>query len=90
MKQVLFIIFALQLVSIIVCAQVHDIKFQHLSSQHGLSHGVVNCILQDKEGFMWFGTRDGLNKYDGYNFLLFDHNPNDTNSISNNFNTVYL
>lgn len=43
-------------------------QFEHLSVKDGLSHNSVTCILQDREGFIWFGTNDGLNKYDGYSF----------------------
>lgn len=43
-------------------------QFDHLSVKDGLSNNSVNCILQDREGYMWFGTNDGLNKYDGYTF----------------------
>ena len=40
-------------------------QFDHLSVKDGLSNNSVNCILQDREGFMWSGTNDGLDKYDG-------------------------
>ncbi|MCX6218011.1 two-component regulator propeller domain-containing protein [Spirosoma sp.] len=50
-------------------------KFDHLSTKNGLSNNSVNCILQDREGFMWFGTNDGLNKYDGYSFQVFQTDP---------------
>lgn len=56
-------------------------KFKHLSVEDGLSDNTVSAILQDKEGFMWFGTGDGLNKYDGYKFTIYRNNPNDSNSI---------
>ena len=50
-------------------AQVSNFNFMHLSVDHGLSQNSVFCILQDRKGFLWFGTQDGgLNKYDGYNF----------------------
>ncbi|MBD2702040.1 response regulator [Spirosoma sp. BT702] len=52
-------------------------QFEHLSVKDGLSDNSVNCILQDREGFMWFGTNDGLNKYDGYNFTVLKSDPND-------------
>ena len=42
--------------------------FKNLSVQNGLSQNTVNAILQDKQGFMWFGTKDGLNRYDGLSF----------------------
>jgi len=60
-------------------------KFEHLDINAGLSQNNVLCILQDSRGFMWFGTRDGLNKYDGYNFTVYKNNPNNEKSISNNF-----
>jgi signal transduction histidine kinase/ligand-binding sensor domain-containing protein len=50
--------------------------------EQGLSHGSVNCILQDSYGFMWFGTDDGLNRYDGRDFILYKHNPDDPHSLS--------
>ncbi len=67
-----------------------EFKFTHITSEQGLSMGVVNCVLQDSRGFMWFGTQDGLNKYDGYNITVYKNNQIDSNSLSNNFiNTLY-
>ncbi|MBI3509945.1 MAG: SpoIIE family protein phosphatase [Bacteroidetes bacterium] len=62
-----------------------DYKFSHLTLENGLSQSVVNCILQDSRGFMWFGTQEGLNRYDGYNFLVYKRDPDNKNSLSNNF-----
>ena len=62
-----------------------QIRFNHLNVEDGLSQSVVTCILQDDNGFMWFGTQDGLNRYDGYNFKIFRNNPQDTNSLKDNF-----
>lgn len=62
-----------------------DYKFNHLGSEEGLSQLVINCIMQDDKGFMWFGTQDGLNRYDGYNMTVFKRDPEDANSLSNNF-----
>lgn len=45
--------------------------FKNITASNGLSQHDVNCITQDKDGFLWFGTNDGLNKYDGYNFTVF-------------------
>ena len=61
-----------------------DYKITQLSSNDGLSQQDVECILQDKQGFIWIGTYDGLNRYDGNNIVLFRHIPNDSNSISDN------
>jgi signal transduction histidine kinase/CheY-like chemotaxis protein/HPt (histidine-containing phosphotransfer) domain-containing protein len=58
--------------------------FRHLTKANGLSSNVVNCILQDRFGFMWLGTDNGLNRYDGRSFILHNHNASDTNSISGN------
>jgi len=61
-----------------------EYKFDHLTTDHGLSQGTVNCIYQDKKGFIWIGTNDGLNRYDAYSFKVFKNNPNDSLSISGN------
>ena len=45
--------------------------YDFYDNKHGLSQGTVNCIVQDKYGYMWFGTQDGLNKFDGLNFVVY-------------------
>lgn len=62
-----------------------DIRFKHLTNNDGLSQNLVLSIAQDKDGFMWFGTTDGLNKYDGYRFTVFQNQPNNSSSISSNY-----
>ncbi|HID38534.1 MAG TPA: hypothetical protein EYP36_03350, partial [Calditrichaeota bacterium] len=62
-----------------------EVRFRHLSIQDGLSQSTINCIFQDSRGFIWIGTQDGLNRYDGYNFKIFRENPLDSNSISHNW-----
>ena len=60
-------------------------KFDHLSVENGLSNNSVMCMLQDREGYMWFGTNDGLNKYNGHTFTTFKPNLNDpAHSFQNN------
>jgi signal transduction histidine kinase/ligand-binding sensor domain-containing protein/DNA-binding response OmpR family regulator len=59
-------------------------KFSHLTIQDGLSQSSVKSIFQDSKGFLWFGTADGLNKYDGYGFEIISSNPTDPLSISGN------
>ncbi len=61
------------------------ISFNHLTIEDGLSQSSVTCILQDRSGFMWFGTQDGLNRFDGYNFKVFKNIPSDTSSLTDNF-----
>src|SRR5919112_513779 len=68
-------------------AQKHNLKFEHLDITAGLSQNHIMCILQDSRGFMWLGTRDGLNKYDGYKFTVYKNIPNDKNSLSHNYVT---
>jgi signal transduction histidine kinase/ligand-binding sensor domain-containing protein/DNA-binding response OmpR family regulator len=70
------------IISIDLSAQ--SILFNHLTVEDGLSNNDVNAIAQDKTGFIWFGTDDGLNRYDGYSFKIFRHDPDDSNSISDN------
>ena len=68
-----------------ILSQTTNIRFDHLGTADGLSQSNVKCILQDKRGFMWFGTRDGLNKYDGYKFTVYKNDPSNTNSLSNDY-----
>jgi ligand-binding sensor domain-containing protein len=62
-----------------------NLRFTHLTTNDGLSQGYVADILQDRRGFMWFATRDGLNRYDGYDFVVYKHDPNDPGSLNSNF-----
>jgi signal transduction histidine kinase/ligand-binding sensor domain-containing protein/DNA-binding response OmpR family regulator len=60
-------------------------SFDHISVNEGLSHSYITSIVQDHKGFMWFGTWEGLNRYDGYEFKTFRHNPKDSTSITSEF-----
>ncbi len=66
-------------------AQEGNIRFDRLSIEDGLSQSTIFAILQDRQGFMWFGTQDGLNKYDGYEFTIFKHDLEEPTTISDNF-----
>jgi signal transduction histidine kinase/ligand-binding sensor domain-containing protein/CheY-like chemotaxis protein/AraC-like DNA-binding protein len=61
-----------------------NLKFQHIGVEDGLSNSTIECIFQDYRGFLWFGTRDGLNKYDGSQITIFKHDKT-PNSLSDNF-----
>ncbi|MGE5342105.1 MAG: two-component regulator propeller domain-containing protein [Candidatus Omnitrophota bacterium] len=60
------------------------IRFDRISIEEGLSQSIVQCVIQDSRGFMWFGTEDGLNRYDGYNFTVMRQIPGNINSLSHN------
>ncbi|NJK96964.1 MAG: hypothetical protein HC905_20410 [Bacteroidales bacterium] len=63
--------------------QGQNIRFDYITTDHGLSQSVVECIYKDSRGLMWFGTRDGLNKYDGYNFVVYKFDREDSLSLDN-------
>src|SRR5215510_1011285 len=65
--------------------------FTHYQVENGLSNNAVICTLQDHNGFLWFGTKDGLDRFDGYSFKIFRNNPDEVNSIGSNFiHTLYI
>ena len=64
--------------------QSDQIRFDHITSENGLSENVINCIFQDSQGFMWFGTDDGLNRFDGYDFTVYKPSPDDSTTINSN------
>ncbi len=59
-----------------------SLRFESLSLEQGLSQSVVNVTFQDSRGYLWFGTQDGLNRYDGYHFTIFRPDPDDPFSLS--------
>ena len=63
------------------------LRFDHISIEHGLSQSSVQVIFQDSRGFLWFGTEDGLNRYDGYNFTIYKPDPDAINSLSDRWIT---
>jgi ligand-binding sensor domain-containing protein/signal transduction histidine kinase/DNA-binding response OmpR family regulator len=66
-------------------AQAPPLKFKHISTEQGLSNSTIESIYQDKRGFIWFGTRDGLNRFDGYQMVVYRYDRRDSTSISDNF-----
>lgn len=84
----LFILFSCR----ITTAQhtVEKVKFSRIEVSSGLSNSNVNLILQDSKGFLWLGTQDGLNKFDGYTFKVYRNNPDDTASLlTNTINYIF-
>lgn len=67
-----------------------NIRFKHITSDDGLSQSTINGIVRDHKGFMWFGTSDGLNKYDGYSFKIYRSDPENPHSISHNYISMLL
>jgi signal transduction histidine kinase/ligand-binding sensor domain-containing protein/CheY-like chemotaxis protein len=67
-----------------VSAQTTAPDFKHFTTYNGLSNHVVSCSFQDFKGFLWFGTANGLNKYDGYSFEIFRNKPGDLHSLPSN------
>ena len=70
-----------------VYAQTPRLNFKKINNENGLSNSTVETIFQDSRGFMWFGTRDGLNRFDGYQMLVFKYDPSDSNSVSDSYIT---
>jgi len=62
-----------------------SIRFKHLTIEDGLPQNSVHTMMQDSIGFLWFGTRDGLVRYDGYNLKTFKHEANNADSLSDNY-----
>jgi ligand-binding sensor domain-containing protein/signal transduction histidine kinase len=65
-------------------SQEERIDFEHFMLESGLSSSTIHCIFQDNQGFLWLGTSNGLNKYDGYNFKTYRYQPENPNSLSEN------
>lgn len=67
-----------------VYAQKTNYYFKHFDIQNGLSQNTITSIFQDSRSFVWFGTKDGLNRYDGYNYKIYRKDPDNEQSIGNN------
>lgn len=65
--------------------QAQDYYFKHYKAESGLSHNTVLCSLQDSKGFLWFGTKDGLNRFDGYTFKHYRKDADNEKSLGSNF-----
>ncbi|KGJ95229.1 ligand-binding sensor domain-containing diguanylate cyclase [Colwellia psychrerythraea] len=80
-KDILLVIFLLFLAPIASFAQAPNIRFQQISFEQGLSQEAVLTVFQDSDGFMWFGTQEGLNRYDGYSFKVYTKDESNSDSI---------
>ncbi len=90
-KQVRLILFLLQFILLNNYCYSRELKFKKIDSKNGLSQNNISSILQDSSGFMWIGTKDGLNKYDGYNFYPFRKELSNKNaSVSNDIKIISL
>lgn len=68
-----------------ILAQAPKLQFRHINLEQGLSNSTIEAIFQDSRGFLWFGTRDGLNRYDGYEMRVFRADPQDSTTLSDGF-----
>jgi len=85
MKNVLLLIFAIFMATKSFCQLPVQNRILHYTTTDGLSFGVVNCIAQDKRGFIWIATADGLNRFDGSDFKVFKLEPDNKYSLPSNF-----
>jgi len=80
----LLLMFSLFFINNSITAQNNDIIFKHFTIEQGLSSRDIKAICQDKQGFIWIATTDGLNRFDGYNFKIFKNIATDSFSLSHN------
>ncbi len=84
----LFLLFGLLLLfagsRVVAAAEVNNLIFDFYSQENGLSNNQIHCILQEKKGWMWFGTSQGVCRFDGYKFTVFKHDPDDSTSLRGN------
>jgi len=79
----IFLIFLFLYSGFCIASQGDSLSVRHLAIEDGLSNNFVRCVYQDKKGFFWFGTKDGLNRYDGYGFKIF------RNKIDNKLSLIH-
>lgn len=84
MRRLITILFLVSQISIQVCIAQKTMKFEHFSVRDGLSDEIVTSIIQDQQGFIWFGTYKGLNRFDGQKTKQYQYNPDNPNSIHAN------
>lgn len=77
------LILAFLLFCILPAVKAQDICFEHIDNNNGLSQNTVQAIIQDRDGFIWFGTKNGLNRFDGEHFKTFKHIPGSEEGLGN-------
>ncbi len=80
-----WIVWMFSLWGVLLQAKGQEYYFSHYGVSNGLSNNAVICGVQDKDGFLWFGTKDGLNRFDGYTFKQFYSDPESNNGLGSNF-----
>ena len=80
----LLLFFTLFVVAVVEATVIPDMKFRRLDTREGLSNSMVSCIFRDSQGYVWFGTGYGLNRYDGYRFRTYFSYEKDTTTLRNN------
>ena len=94
-KQVLIVFFftALSLIPVMKSSAIdviNNLSFDFYSQEQGLSNNQIHCVLQDKKGWMWIGTSQGVCRFDGYRFTVFKNDPDDSTSLKGNLvRTIY-
>jgi len=86
-KNIFLVIFLIFLSESLIAQNRNEFSFERLGVEEGLSNSSVYAITQDNEGYLWFGTADGLNKYDGEKFVIYRHEPYNKNSLPDNWIT---
>jgi ligand-binding sensor domain-containing protein/signal transduction histidine kinase len=84
------IIFLIIFFDLSIKAQVKNFVFEHVNMDAGLSQSTILAIAQDEKGFLWFGTQEGLNRFDGNEFEIYKSQPQNPNSLSDNWITCLL
>ena len=85
LTRIFFVGFCLWFGVIVARAQEPKLRFTHLSGEQGLSNSTIEAIFQDSQGFMWIGTRDGLDRYDGHEVVVYRNEPADTGSLTDSY-----